>query len=223
MPKSNHVSRGSGHAAEVPPPRERRKFSPAEKLRIVREAAQCREPGEVGGADAGADAGRTGGGSLGRPAGLVDAGHRTAHRNAPRIGRQAVLVGADVRAVADWERLQRLPVRPRGALVARAPLDTKVWAGTRAFRFLSAGLRRSRSPTPSGGRRANFRPRRPRRRGGSMDQRRGGGNGSHAGRWPQAPRVIVSSLRGGRGISMRTGSNREQASVRPAPGAAAAL
>jgi transposase len=49
MPKTNHASRGSGDAAEVlPPSGKRRKFSPAEKLRIVREAAQCREPGEIG-------------------------------------------------------------------------------------------------------------------------------------------------------------------------------
>jgi transposase len=49
MPKTNHVSQRSGKAAEViSPPPKRRKFSPAEKLRIVREAAQCNEPGEIG-------------------------------------------------------------------------------------------------------------------------------------------------------------------------------
>ena len=32
----------------LPPSRKRRKFTPAEKLRIVKEAAQCREPGEIG-------------------------------------------------------------------------------------------------------------------------------------------------------------------------------
>ena len=49
VPKSGSVPKGSGSAAEVEPPaRKRRKFSPAEKLRIVREAAACREPGEIG-------------------------------------------------------------------------------------------------------------------------------------------------------------------------------
>lgn len=42
MPKSGRVKQGSGSAAEVKaPPKTRRVFSPAEKLRIVREAAAC--------------------------------------------------------------------------------------------------------------------------------------------------------------------------------------
>lgn len=46
MPKSGQVKQGSGSGAEVKAPKRRRVFSPAEKLRIVREAAAC-PPGEV--------------------------------------------------------------------------------------------------------------------------------------------------------------------------------
>lgn len=46
--KSKQVTAGAGSAAEVrPPPRKRRVFTAAEKLRIVREAEAC-GPGEVG-------------------------------------------------------------------------------------------------------------------------------------------------------------------------------
>lgn len=46
--KSRPVAAGAGSAAEVrPPPKKRRVFTAAEKLRIVREAEAC-GPGEVG-------------------------------------------------------------------------------------------------------------------------------------------------------------------------------
>ena len=46
--KSKQVTAGAGSAAEVrPPPKKRRVFTAAEKLRIVREAEECK-PGEVG-------------------------------------------------------------------------------------------------------------------------------------------------------------------------------
>jgi len=49
MPKSKKVTKGSGSTHEVAtPPRKRRSFTPTEKLRIVREAAACSEPGDVG-------------------------------------------------------------------------------------------------------------------------------------------------------------------------------
>lgn len=49
MPKPIEVTKGTGSAAEVAAPvRKRRSFSPAEKLRVVREAAACKEPGAIG-------------------------------------------------------------------------------------------------------------------------------------------------------------------------------
>jgi transposase len=49
MPKPRKIKRGSGTNGEVKvPPAKRRTFSAAEKLRIVREAAECKEPGEIG-------------------------------------------------------------------------------------------------------------------------------------------------------------------------------
>ncbi len=49
VPKSETMKKGNGSTTEVvAPARKRRRFSPVEKLRIVREAAQCRKPGEVG-------------------------------------------------------------------------------------------------------------------------------------------------------------------------------
>lgn len=49
MAKSKQVKAGAGSAAEVrPPAKKRRVFTAADKLRIVREAAECTEPGDVG-------------------------------------------------------------------------------------------------------------------------------------------------------------------------------
>jgi len=76
--------------------------------------------------------------------------------------------------------------RARGALVARAPLDMKAWDSAPGLLLLSAWLRRWRPTTRSAGRRTNSWLPRARWRGGSPDHRRGGGNGSHAGRWPHA-------------------------------------
>ena len=48
MPKPNNGPKGQEASTEVPRPAQKRNsFSPAEKLRIVREASQCKERGQI--------------------------------------------------------------------------------------------------------------------------------------------------------------------------------